>query len=209
MNKHQLLVCGLQWTNPQPPSCKHMIRLLENNEAFISWISPNGGCLEDQFAVIRMEDGFYTLSLRLLKSIFRHVKLKKGFINRQYIPHVGIILRIPTVLLQDKKRTQLRFRVSSRRASLVMPPPPLKACVRPGDAIKSIRRQTRYRLRPPFQRHELGRPRDHHQAVAAFLSHGLPPQRARDPPGPRLPDPPRLPGPCRHGASQVDLGTSN
>jgi len=43
MSKHQLLVCGLQWTNPQPPSCKNMIRLLENNEAFVSWVSPNGG----------------------------------------------------------------------------------------------------------------------------------------------------------------------
>jgi hypothetical protein len=43
----------------------------------------------------------------------RHVRLKKNFVNRETIPHVGVKLRIPEVLLVEKMRTQQRFNVSS------------------------------------------------------------------------------------------------
>jgi hypothetical protein len=43
----------------------------------------------------------------------RHVRLKKNFVNRETIPHVGIKLRIPEVLLVEKMRTQQRFNVST------------------------------------------------------------------------------------------------
>ena len=42
----------------------------------------------------------------------RHVRLKKNFVNRETIPHVGVKLRIPEVLLVEKMRTQQRFNVS-------------------------------------------------------------------------------------------------
>jgi hypothetical protein len=42
----------------------------------------------------------------------RHVRLKKNFVNRETIPHVGMKLRIPEVLLVEKMRTQQRFNVS-------------------------------------------------------------------------------------------------
>ena len=43
----------------------------------------------------------------------RHVRLKKNFVNRETIPHVGVKLRIPEVLLVEKMRTQQRFNVST------------------------------------------------------------------------------------------------
>ena len=45
--------------------------------------------------------------------MWRHVRLKKNFVNRETIPHVGVKLRIPEVLLVEKMRTQQRFNVSS------------------------------------------------------------------------------------------------
>ena len=42
----------------------------------------------------------------------RHIRLKKNFVNRETIPHVGVKLRIPEVLLVEKMRTQQRFNVS-------------------------------------------------------------------------------------------------
>jgi len=41
-----------------------------------------------------------------------HVRLKKNFVNREVVPHVGTKLRIPEVLLVEKLRTQQRFNVS-------------------------------------------------------------------------------------------------
>ncbi len=48
-------------------------------------------------------------------AVWRHVRLKKNFVNRETIPHVGVKLRIPEVLLVEKMRTQQRFNVSEAR----------------------------------------------------------------------------------------------
>ena len=45
--------------------------------------------------------------------MWRHVRLKKNFVNREVVPHVGTKLRIPEVLLVEKLRTQQRFNVSA------------------------------------------------------------------------------------------------
>jgi len=95
-----------------------MIPRLERNEAYVSWMQPHGGRVEDMFPAIRIDKGFYTLSLRMMKAVWRHVRLKKGFVNREAVPHVGTLLRIPTVLLMEKIRTQERFNVSSVRRGL-------------------------------------------------------------------------------------------
>jgi len=145
MKKNSLLLCGLQWIHSKAPSSKEMIGKLEKNEAYISWVQPNGGTIEDQIPCIRMGNGFYTLSLRMLKSIFRHVRLKKGFVNRQDLPHIGTILRIPNVLLLEKLKTQQRFNVSMLcRAHLACIP--LKSIVSfTGNALQGIGKQNRHR----------------------------------------------------------------
>jgi hypothetical protein len=93
------------------PSGKDMIGKLEKNEAFVSWLQPKSGSVEDMFPAIRIKENYYTLSLRMMKAVWRHVRLKKGFVNQQLVPHVGTLLRIPRVLLLEKIRTQERFNV--------------------------------------------------------------------------------------------------
>ena len=97
-----------------------MIAHLERNEALVTWVQPVGGGVTDQFPTMRIRDEYYTLSLRMMKSIWKHIKLKKNFVNRETIPHVGVKLRIPEVLLVEKMRTQQRFNVSTYCARAVV-----------------------------------------------------------------------------------------
>lgn len=113
MTTHRLIWRGLPWPEDEPsPSTKEMLARLERNEAFISWVQPLCGRVEDQFPAIQIGRNFCTISLRMMKAVWRHVRLKKGFVNREVVPHVGTRLRIPTLLLSEKIRTQQRFNVS-------------------------------------------------------------------------------------------------
>ena len=78
----------------------------------MTWLQPIKGGVEDQIPAIKIRDNYYTLSLRLMKLIWKNVKLKKNFTNRESLPYIGTKLRIPEVLLVEKLRTQQRFNVS-------------------------------------------------------------------------------------------------
>lgn len=135
MTANRVVWRGLPWpADAPPPSTKDMLSRLERNEALISWLEPlqlppsggrNGGMavragaddegerrLQSQFPAIQIGAQFYTISLRMMKAVWRHVRLRKGFVNREVVPHVGVRLRIPTLLLSEKIRTQQRFNVS-------------------------------------------------------------------------------------------------
>ena len=112
MGSNEIVSCGLEWPYSRPPSTKEMLHRLERNEAFISWLQPHKGEIDDQFPAIKIGPNFYTISLRMMKAVWRHVRLKKGFVNRETVPYVGTKLRIPTLLLSEKIRTQQRFNVS-------------------------------------------------------------------------------------------------
>ena len=114
--KNRVVRSGLPWPHARMPSGKDMIGRLERNEAFVSWLQPAGGSVDDMFPAIRIRDSYFTLSLRMMKAVWRHVRLKKGFVNVEMVPHVGTLLRIPRVLLLEKLRTQERFNVSHRCA---------------------------------------------------------------------------------------------
>ena len=86
----------------------------------VTWLQPHGGVVTDQFPAIRIRDHFYTMSLRMMKAVWRHVRLKKNFVNRETIPHVGVKLRIPEVLLVEKMLTQQRFNVSRMHRALLV-----------------------------------------------------------------------------------------
>lgn len=112
---------GLPWpSDAPPPSTRDMLSRLERNEALISWLQPlavnelrdEEARLQAQFPAIQIGADFYTISLRMMKAVWRHVRLRKGFVNREMVPHVGVRLRIPTLLLSEKIRTQQRFNVS-------------------------------------------------------------------------------------------------
>jgi hypothetical protein len=108
MSSHVIIKPGLDWPfNTEVPNSKNMIPLLERNESLVTWLQPCKGEIKDQFPVIKMGSRYYTLSLRQMKvtlfafgtfrmnscarpqALWKHVRLKKNFINRETIPHVG------------------------------------------------------------------------------------------------------------------------
>lgn len=112
MRKHEVVLCGKPWPFAELPVTKHMTQYLERNEALVSWLRPNGASVQDQFPALRYKDRFYSLSMRMMKCLWRHVRLRRGFVNTQTVPEIGTILRIPHSLLEEKVRTQKRFDVS-------------------------------------------------------------------------------------------------
>ena len=103
---------GEDWRHQQPPCSREMMRHLERNERLVSWLQPCAGSVNDQIPAIRVNGGFYAISLRMMKAIWRHVRLRKGFENVERAPYGGYKLRIPVALLVEKHRTQSRFNVS-------------------------------------------------------------------------------------------------
>ena len=67
--------------------------------------------LQDQISAIRVKSEFYTISLRMMKAIWRHVRLRREFKNLERAPHGGFKLKIPSMLLAEKLRTQSQFDV--------------------------------------------------------------------------------------------------
>ena len=61
-------------TCAQPPCSRGMVKHLERNEKMVSWLQPVDGLVEEQLPAIRFKGVFYTLSLRMMKSIWRHVR---------------------------------------------------------------------------------------------------------------------------------------
>jgi hypothetical protein len=106
-----VLCSGVEWPHPISPCSRDAIALLERNERLVTWLAPRSGTIQDQQAVIRYKSGYYSLSLRMMKAIYRHVRLYKGFVNVETVNGV-VKQRIPELLLREKIRTQSRFDVS-------------------------------------------------------------------------------------------------
>jgi hypothetical protein len=102
---------GIPWPHKKDPCSKEMIHLLEKAESFVSWFQPLHGGVDDQFPTIRVGEKYCRLSLRLQKALFRHIRLARGFVNREKTPAGVTKLRIPTSLFVDKKKTATRFMV--------------------------------------------------------------------------------------------------
>jgi hypothetical protein len=108
------VVCaGDCWRHRLPPCSREMMAHLERNEKLVSWLQPIKGTVYEQVPAIRVNGEYYTISLRMMKAIWRHVRLKKGFENVERAPYGGLKLKIPVTLLAEKLRTQSRFNVRS------------------------------------------------------------------------------------------------
>ena len=107
----EILSAGLPWRHAISPCCKQAIYLLERNTKVVTWIKPHGGSPQDQIPCILYKSKYYSLSLRMQKAIYRHVRLKKGFKNEETVNGMRT-LKIPDLLLKEKIRTQSRFDVS-------------------------------------------------------------------------------------------------
>ena len=117
MEHYKILVQGQQWNRDTPPCSREASNVLENNEAFVTWLAPRDalGVFAQHIPAILYQGKYWTISLRMSKSIYRSVRLRKGFYNMQTV-HGVHTLRIPQLLFNEKQRTQARFKV--RRASL-------------------------------------------------------------------------------------------
>jgi len=102
---------GIPWNYEVSPCSKQAIQLLERNTKIVTWLMKAGGGVQDQVPCILYKDRYFSLSLRMQKAIYRHIRLKKGFNNLENIDGLEK-LRIPDVLLKEKMRTQSRFDVS-------------------------------------------------------------------------------------------------
>jgi hypothetical protein len=76
--------------------------------------------ITEQVPCIRVKDKYYSISLRMMKAIWRHVRLVKGFVNVDYAKDGRRRLRIPMALYQEKQRTQIRFNVCLSTLSMFM-----------------------------------------------------------------------------------------
>jgi hypothetical protein len=103
---------GEDWPYSQSPCTKEMMSILEKNERFISWLQPKGKGTEDQIPALCVNGEYYMLSLRMMKCVWRHVRLHKGFVNNETAVFGGKKLKIPMSLYTEKIRTQRRFNVS-------------------------------------------------------------------------------------------------
>ena len=102
---------GIEWNFDISPCSKQAIQYLEKNTKIVTWLMKPGGNVQDQIPCILYKGKFFSLSLRMQKAIYRHIRLKKGFNNLENIDGLEK-LRIPDVLLKEKMRTQSRFDVS-------------------------------------------------------------------------------------------------
>ena len=107
----EIVYSGMPWMHAIPPCSKQAIELLERNTKIVTWVMAKGGTVKDQIPCILYNSKYYSLSLRMQKAIYRHIRLKKGFQNEEQMDGMSK-LRIPDVLLKEKMRTQSRFDVS-------------------------------------------------------------------------------------------------
>lgn len=114
IDDYKVLLQGDPWTHDVLPCSKEAIPLLENNESVVTWLVPVNTSGSQTFSahipVILYKSKYWTLSLRMSKCIYRHIRLRKGFKNIQNV-HGIETLRIPQLLFNEKQRTQARFEV--------------------------------------------------------------------------------------------------
>ena len=106
----EIISLGIPWNHPISPCSKQAIHLLERNTKIVTWLMPKGGSVKDQISCIQYKGKYYSLSLRMQKAIYRHIRLKRGFKNEETVDGMAK-LKIPDVLLKEKMRTQSRFDV--------------------------------------------------------------------------------------------------
>lgn len=114
MKDYEVLLNGEEWKSSSPPCSRDAIEQLENNESIVTWLKPKNkpNLYSQHIPAILYNDRYWTISLRMSKSIYRHVRLRQGFQNTQVV-HGVRTLRIPQLLYNEKQRTQARFKVSS------------------------------------------------------------------------------------------------
>lgn len=89
MRRYDIVDSGQTWPHAQKPCKKEMLPILEQNESIVTWITPKG-CenIADQIPVIRINGQYYSISLRMMKAIWRHVRLARCLLSCFHVFHV-------------------------------------------------------------------------------------------------------------------------
>jgi hypothetical protein len=121
MSGMDIVSSGVPWAHAMSPCSKLAIHLLERNAKIVTWLMPkeSGGEPHEQVPCIMYKGKYFSLSLRMQKAIYRHVRLKKGFKNEETVNGFQK-LRIPDLLLKEKIRTQSRFDVSNAQGDALV-----------------------------------------------------------------------------------------
>ena len=64
-----MVYTGADWRHWLKPCSKEMMRHLERNKKIVSWPQPVDGRVEDQIPALRVNNAFYSMSLRMMKAI--------------------------------------------------------------------------------------------------------------------------------------------
>lgn len=91
-----------------------MAKLLERRESDIWWLQPrsSNASVSDQIAAVKINEEYYSMSLKIEKAVFRQFRLSRNFNNIEYLEDGTAKLRIPVRLLREKLRTSNRHMVS-------------------------------------------------------------------------------------------------
>ena len=108
---NRLICAGEDLSAHWPLKTREVVKTLEKKEIYCSWFQENDGGVDSQFPALRVDNKYFSMPLRIQKSIFRHMRLHATFVNRERTATGVEKLRIPTTLLREKLRTARRFMV--------------------------------------------------------------------------------------------------
>jgi hypothetical protein len=72
IKNYYIVDSGQSWPYAKKPCRKEMLPMLEQNESIVTWIVPkNAKSLKEQIPVIRINQKYYSMSLRMMKAVWR------------------------------------------------------------------------------------------------------------------------------------------
>lgn len=112
MSHLEIVKAGIEILLPTPVDFEKVFREVQRSESHVFWLQVPNTPMREQIATIKINGNFYRMTQRLEKAIFRNVRLTKDFINVEVLEDGTRKLRIPTRLLEAKKRSSTRGQVS-------------------------------------------------------------------------------------------------
>lgn len=86
--------------------------LLDKGERFVYWFQlKSSSSIHDQIPALRFGTQYFAVNLKMMKLLWRHVRLNRQFSNRERCVTGGYKLCIPLPLYLEKRRTQARSKV--------------------------------------------------------------------------------------------------
>jgi len=112
--KHlEIVKAGIEILLPTPVDFGMVFKEVQRSENHVFWLQVPDTPMREQIATIKINGLFYRMTQRLEKAVFRNVRLTKDFINVEVLEDGTRKLRIPTRLLEAKKKSSIRGQVSS------------------------------------------------------------------------------------------------